>query len=276
MNSTLDDVQDPQVAQKKIHWWHEELERMVKGEARHPATQACQSSFQHVAKTPSDSGTNPAMLACLAILSSVSDARFSPPSSLQDRDQQLIRNFSARLALLSHALSADANDLELSSHPAIAAEALAKHEQLERLPALLHRGQAVFSDETYKAHNVKPSELAASIRVSATAVKADEQKSPNSLAGIPIIQAQEPETLNAKKALIKAAIEDTHAALLKATIHPDVTDRYRKKSLLPLWRLIVLRRKQLSLWESKQPDLLREHMSLTPVSKLFHAWRNRR
>ena len=26
LNSTLDDVQDPEVAQKKIHWWHEELE----------------------------------------------------------------------------------------------------------------------------------------------------------------------------------------------------------------------------------------------------------
>jgi hypothetical protein len=271
LNGTLDDVQDPEVAQQKIHWWHEELERMINGSARHPATQACQESIQHSNTNLTKDETNPIMFACLAVLSSVSDVRFTPPATMGDRDQQLVKNFTARLALLSHALSDDINDLDMTSHPAIAAEGLAKHEQLLRLPALLHRGHAVFSDETYKTHNVTPSDLAADVRVSADSDSNDETTAPASLAGIPVIEDKP-----GKKSLIKAAVEDTHAALLKATIHSGVNHRYRQAALLPLWRMIVLRRKQLALWEKKQPDLLREHMTLTPVSKLFHAWRNRR
>lgn len=271
LNSTLDDVQDPEVAQKKIHWWHEELQRMINGEARHPATQGCQKSFLSSNTLFAKRDPNPIMFACLAILSSVSDVRFTPPATMEDRNEQLVKNFTARLALLCHALSDDINDLDMATHPAIAAEGLAKHEQLMRLPALLHRGHAVFSDETYKSHNISPSDLAADIRIAAESESNAETTAPASLAGIPVVEDKP-----GKRLLIKAAIEDTHAALLKASIHPDVSKRYRHEALLPLWRMIILRRKQLALWENKQPDLLREHMTLTPVSKLFHAWRNRR
>jgi hypothetical protein len=189
---------------------------------------------------------------------------------MQDRDEQLIKNFTARLALLSHALSDDIDDLDMTTHAPLAAEGLAKHEQLMRLPALLHRGHAVFSDESYKTHKITPSDLAADVRV-ASATETDNEKAPVSLAGIPIVEDKP-----GKRSLIRTAIEDTHATLVKASIHNDVVQRYRHESLLPLWRMIILRRKQLALWEKKQPDLLREHMTLTPVSKLFHAWRNRR
>lgn len=286
LNSTLDDVQDPAVAQQKIHWWHEELERMLNGESRHPATQACQHELTGFDSGLVDSKTNPMMFACLAILSSVSDVRFTPPATMNDRDEQLVKNFTARLALLSHALSGDVHDLDMTTHSAVAAEGLAKHEQLIRLPALLHRGHAVFSDETYKTHNVKPSDLAADVRVAA-AVEPDIEAmaSPSSpatpAAGTPTAKSSAViipimEDKPGKRSIIKAAIEDTHAALLKASIQSEVSQRYRHDPLLPLWRLIILRRKQLALWEKEQPNLLREHMTLTPLSKLYHAWRNRR
>jgi hypothetical protein len=271
LNGTLDDVQDPEVAQKKIHWWHEELERMINGCARHPATQGCQSSFLSSNSLFAKGDPNPIMFACLAVLSSVSDVRFTPPATDKDRNEQLIKNFTSRLALLSHALSDEITDLDMTSHPATAAEGLAKHEQLIRLPALLHRGHAVFSDENYKSHHVSPTDLAADVRVAANPESDVGMKTPASLAGIPVIEEKP-----GKQSIIRAAIEDTHAALLKASIHPEVSGRYRQKALLPLWRMIILRRKQLALWENKRPDLLREHMTLTPVSKLFHAWRNRR
>lgn len=302
LNNTLDDVQDPQVAQQKIHWWHEELERMLNSEARHPATQACQGSFASSSSQFSDATTNPIMLACLALLSSVSDARFTPPATMKDRDEQLIKNFTARLALMSHALSNDLSDLKLTSHSAIAAEGLAKHEQLIRLPALLHRGHAAFSDDTYKFYKITPGDLAAGVRVSsnteptedyASVAKAnrmpgggappDYGKSAGKMPATGSLAATNPammipivEDKPGKQLIIKAAIEDTHAALLKASIHPEVSSRYRHEPLLPLWRMIILRRKQLALWEHKQPNLLREHMTLTPLGKFFHAWRNRR
>ena len=267
LNGTLDDVQDPEVAHQKIHWWHEELERMINGEARHPATKACQNSLSLAATGATQTGTNPTLIACLAVLSSVSDVRFTPPASIEDRDRQLVKNYSARLALLSHALSKDINDLDIESHPAIAAEGLAKHEQLLKLPALLHRGHAVFSDDNYKSHGITPSDLAKDIRVAESTEPSTNE--PSMI--IPIVEEKP-----GKQSLVKAAIEDTHATLLKATLHPEVSKRYRHASLLPLWRLIVLRRKQLELWERKQPNLLREHMTLTPLTKFFHAWRNRR
>lgn len=268
LTRTLDDVQDPDVAHQKIHWWHEELERMIIGQARHPATLGCQNSARSARKPLANDDPHPLLEACLAILSSVSDQRFTPPATIQDRNDTLVKNFTARLALLSHALSASEHDLDMTSHPAIAAEGLAKHEQLIRLPALIHRGHPVFSDETYKLHNVTPGDLAAGIRVAANPPGNARSTSINS---IPIVEDKP-----GKKTIIKTAIEDTHATLVKATIHPDVAGRYRQAPLLPLWLLIILRRKQLALWENKQPDLLKEHIRLTPVAKLYHAWRNRR
>lgn len=36
----VDEIADPGVAQTKLAWWHEELSRLYRGEARHPITQA--------------------------------------------------------------------------------------------------------------------------------------------------------------------------------------------------------------------------------------------
>lgn len=270
LSTTLDDVQEQDVAQKKIHWWHEELERMCQGESRHPSTKDCQAEAINVTKRYPKPSENPFLSTCLSLLSSVSTARLQPAETIAERDQQLIQNFQARLALLSHALSNDSKDLDTATHPEQSAEALAKHEQLTRLPALIHRGHAVFSDETYRAHNVSPKDLAAGIRV-ASDMNSETANDDSSLSGIPIIEEKV-----GKQTLLTSAIEDAHATLIKATVSVNVSKRYRNDPLLPLWRLLVLRRKQLALWQKKQPDLLTEHMALTPIAKLFHAWCNRR
>jgi len=274
LNTTLDDVQDPQVAEKKIHWWHEEIERMIAGEARHPSTKACQQDFV-AGHESSTSGDSAIAGACLSLLSSVSTVRFTPPETMEQRREQLVSNFRGRLALLSHALSNEIADLAPDSHPEIAAEALAKHDLLARLPSLLHRGQPVFCTEDYKAHGISPSDLAAGVRVaaaeSASAENGDELANKSTLASIPVVSEK-----NGTVTMLSSAIEDTHASLVKACVKPDVSERYRHTSLLPLWRIIVLRRKQLALWQKKQPNLLREQMSLTPLSKFLCAWRHRR
>lgn len=270
LSTTLDDVQEQDVAQKKIHWWHEELERMCQGESRHPSTKSCETEAVSVTNDYPKLSENPFLSTCLSLLSSASTARLKPAKTIAERDQQLVQNFQARLALLSHALSSSTQDLDTSTHPKQSAEALAKHEQLTRLPTLIHRGHAVFSDETYRTHNVSPKDLAAGIRV-ATELHSEPADNENSLSGIPVIEER-----SGNLTLLKSAIEDTHATLIKATVSVNVSERYRKDPLLPLWRLLVLRRKQLALWQKKQPDLLTEHMALTPIAKLFHAWRNRR
>ena len=39
------DVTEPTVAEKKIHWWHEEIDRLINAEPRHPATVAFKANF---------------------------------------------------------------------------------------------------------------------------------------------------------------------------------------------------------------------------------------
>ena len=270
LSTTLNDVQEHQVAEKKIHWWHEELQRMCEGSARHPSTKACQDDAALLTKQYPDLAENPFMTGCLSLLSSTSTTRFTPPQTISERQSQLVENFQSRLALLSHALSESVEDLEVATHPEQAAEALGKHDQLSRLPSLIHRGHPVFSDETYKSHNVNPNDLAAGIRVASNPENLSHNTG-NTLVGIPIIEEKA-----GKKSLLTEAIADTHATFADATTRTTVSSRYRREPLLPIWRLLVLRRKQLALWEKNRPDLLVEHMALTPIAKLFHAWRNRR
>ena len=289
LGSTLDDVQEPQVAERKIHWWHEELQRMVDGEARHPATKGCQDAIRFTdsetdAENPA--GQSAGLAACLALLSAVSTSRFSPPATSADADELIEQSFTARLALLSHALSSDIGDLDTASHSAQVARALGKFDQLSRLPPLLHRGHAVFSDDTYQKYKLRPTDLASHIRVASNTEGADDVHAGEAAAGSADSErAQQSSSLNAipvvvenpaRVTLIADAIADTHAELTTACNEPAVSQRYRTAPLLPLWRLVILREKQVKLWQQKQPDLLRERLTMTPLSKLFWAWRNKR
>ncbi len=303
LSSTLEEVHEPQVAERKIHWWHEELQRMVEGTARHPAVQACQSSLL-VTDTPpwatlqtSEAGVasvtdNPALNACLNIVSAASSIRFTPPATDADANTLLEQSYLARLALLAHALSGNVDDLNLQRHSRFAARALGKHEQLSRLPQLIHRGQAVFSDALYKKHAIRPSDLAERIRIanettsetaSELANETDSASQPHGsgnnnaaplaasrLGAIPV-SIDKP----GRQALLNAAIADTHADFRQALEDGETQPRYRQAPLQPLWRLIALRERQLAMWQRNSPDLLRERSTLTPLKKLFHAWRNR-
>lgn len=255
LSTTLEDVQEPHVAEQKIHWWHEEIQRLLTGVARHPDFQPCQSELASVAA---------AQAPCLAILSAASTQRFTPPATKAEADLLITQSFTARQALLAHALSESADDLDIDTHSDDAALALGKHEQLSRLPSLIHRGLPVFSDETYKEFNIQASDLAEHIRVASSS-------SSTSLKQIPIV-VEKP----GRQALLKAAISATHDQLRNALSNDDVVNRYKQKPYLPIWRLLVLREKQLALWQRTPPDLLRERTTLTPLAKLYTAWRNKR
>lgn len=265
MATTLDDVQEPQVAEKKIHWWHEELQRLTDGVARHPATQHNQEAL---------TGLDAAQSACLEIVSVASTQRFTPPATTTESDAALTRSFLARLALLSHALSDDENDLDTATHLPGAALAFAQHDQLTRLPMLIHRGLPVFSDELYQSFDTRPVDLAEHIRVASDTtdeLTATESAPPgSSLKSIPIVTDRP-----GRKRLIAHAIERNHSTFTLAMNDPQTQQRYRKTPLLPLWRLLALRKSQLDLWARHPPDLLRERTTLTPLAKLWRAWRNK-
>ncbi|ASJ75226.1 hypothetical protein [Granulosicoccus antarcticus] len=282
LGTTLEAVHEPQVAERKIHWWHEELQRMSEGSARHPAAQACQSSLvlSNNPSWPADQNNeadqtaidaHPALNACLNIVSAASTMRFTPPSSEKEANALLEKNYLARMALLAHALSDNIDDLDLPGHSSLAALALGKFEQLSRLPHLIHRGQAVFSDQLYKQHAIRPTDLAGKIRIAPDAESPSTKQASSGLHSIPLT-VEKPEI----QALLNAAITTAHQDFQRAMADDETVSRYRQAPLLPLWRLIVLREKQLAMWQRNPPNLLRERTTLTPLVKLFHAWRNRR
>lgn len=256
--TTLDDVQEPQVAEKKIHWWHEELQRLREAQARHPAAKSCQADLK---------GLEKAQAVCLDILSVSSSQRFSPASTIEQSNQAITQSYLARLALLAHALSNNPSDLDTSSHTGEAARAFGYYEQLARLPTLVHRGLPVFSDELYHNYQIKPHDLAARIRIAGD----ENSNNGSSLKGIPVSTEKTP-----VQPLINHVIDNCKKAFDDAVMHEQTIKRYRDNALLPLWRLLVLRQQQQKLWQKKRPDLLREHLTLTPIVKLYHCWLNKR
>ena len=273
MATTLDDVQENQVAEKKIHWWHEEIQRLHDGHARHPATQQNQADLQ---------GLDMAQLACLEIISVASTQRFTAAGTRATGEAELIRSFKARLSLLAHALSESESDLDTGTHLDGVALAFGLYDQLARLPALLHRGLPVFSDELYKQFQIQPQTLAEHIRVAESAqsdntgsTHAPGTTTSTTLKNIPIVSDKSATETSGRQQLLAHAIDHCHDALSSATNDAQSAERYRSNAILPLWRLLVLRKYQLDLWQKQQPDLLRERTTLTPLVKLFRAWQHR-
>ena len=278
MATTLDDVQEHQVAEKKIHWWHEEIQRLHDGTARHPATQQNQVDLQ---------GLDGAQLACLEIVSVASTQRFTAADTHATAEAELIRSFKARLSLLAHALSESVSDLDSDTHLDGVALAFGLYDQLARLPALIHRGLPVFSDELYQQFQIRPQTLAEHIRVAESA-QSDSQPDKTSvtlaqkatasptLKSIPIVTDKSGSEKSGRQQLLAHAIDHCHDALTSAMNDAKCAQRYRSDATLPLWRLLVLRKYQLDLWQKQQPDLLRERTTLTPLVKLFRAWQHRK
>ena len=264
---TLDDVNDPGVAERKVHWWHEELARLAGGAPRHPRTVACADSL---------AGDEAATAALLDVLSVAATTRYTPPSDDLEWHARLARDHGARLALLAHALGEAADDL---ADPAVRhtglATGLGLHETLSRLPALLHRGFAVFPDATYRSHGLNPAALARHVR----------REGPDGarLGGIPVVTDGSGDTDDAngavdakRRAIVAASVDAASTALEGALTDPDHHAAYSREARAPIARLAALRARKLRLWREQRPDLLRETVTPTPLAKFLVAWRHRR
>lgn len=263
MTETLLTVTEQQVAQSKIHWWHEEIDRLIAGNARHPAVQACQTEL---------AGLQNVRQHCLNLLSAVARDRYSPAADDAELEARLQLELGAQLALMSHALLKDQRALEDDTYrfPELAI-ALGKVDRLLRLPNLLHRGYAVFSTACYAEHKLTQAELIAGVRVAGVT------SGSNDASGGKTVRCQK---------LLSTAINDANQCMQKAICKPpcslrvkhdaEASDYVNQTGMLPLVILASLRAKQLHIWQRKPPDLLRERTTLTPVAKYLIAWRCKR
>ncbi len=258
LECSMHEVTEPQVAEKKVHWWHEELARLGKAQARHPVCLDVQGFIYN----------EQVVTHSLAVLSAAANERYSPAQSIEDWQLGLQQDYNARLALLQLAL-ASGTDLPVHTHnskearqsPAQAnaipnalwmaqlALALGHFDCLDNLALLLHKGLAVYSDAHYQQHKLQPEKL---IEARAKTTESDVHN---------FIQ---------KQLQLALAEFDKLAEMLKRS-----DSRYTQHEL-PFLILAKLRHKQLQLWQKQQPDLLRESIKLTPITKFWHAWRCRR
>jgi len=237
-NSLLD-VQDPAVAQQKIHWWHEELDRLDNTSATHPSLIACQfiHDNQRLKKH------------CMAVLSAAANERMAPATTEADLSAELGSDYYARGALLLDGLIGKPSTPELMDQllPDLA-NAFSHSARLRQLRRLLHRGIAVFSDEYYKQFDLEPTTL------------------------IQYVASDEPRNEKIDR-LIADRVDLAAAAHAKAETALTIDMVKQQSSLLPLLTLTHMRQQQIRLWQKVRPDLLKESITPTPVRKFWLTWR---
>ena len=242
ISHALHDVSEPQVAEKKIHWWHEELARLAKQSARHPDCIAVQPFLHHVLDVK----------ASLKLLSTTSNERFTPYNNDQSLQQGIQDDFGARLQLLDSALGANSN---VQTREAIAL-GLGYFERLDELVVLLRNSYTAFSDERYAKYSVKPEQLLAYSNKAISSDTADSEMADDNTAQ-----------------LLAEAVKETIDALENALL--QIESELSPVSL-PIQIICRIRLAQVKLWRKRKPDLLRESMKLTPLRKFIITYRCKR
>ncbi len=230
------DVATPEVAHKKLHWWHEELERLHQGQARHPNTKACRDL----------AGDDKARDAALDVLGAAADERYTPAATMKELDERLARGYGGLLALCEASL-AGTSVTETRDALSPLAVGLGHHHRLTHLPRLLAAGQPVFPNELYERHGTEPASL---ISTSSDTIAAADQ------------------------ALLADAIAHATTHLEAGISNADAQwpNRSDKRAIVVLARL---RLRQLESWAKRRTALHREGHSLPPILKLWIAWRTR-
>lgn len=236
LEDALLDVTSPEVAHQKLHWWHEELDRLHTGKPRHPETLACAEL----------AGDEAAHEAVLNVLGAAADERYTPAQTTQELDTHLVRSSHGLMALVLAGL--EQTPVQVIHEPVAAmAEGLALHNRLARLPQLWSAGQSVFAADMYAQHGIEASDLA----------RADDER-----------------TLAAGSALITEAIANARSRLVTGI--DKTNDLWpRGHAARPVLVLAHLRLRQLDAWAKRSTVLSREYFTLPPLAKLWIAWRHR-
>ncbi len=237
--NSLADVQEPAVAQQKIHWWHEELDRLDDNAATHPTLAACQTIHDNTRLKKH----------CLAILSAAANERMTPATNGKALAEQLTSDYSARGMLLLDGLYGEPAPDEIAKQvvPNLA-KAYSHSDRLRQIRHLLHRGIPVFSNEYYEKFDLEPTALIEHIT-------SDEGRN---------------EKIDA---LLTDAVDLAAAAYADIDNLLPISMVKDEPKLLPVLTLTRLRHQQINLWQKQRPDLLKVSLTPTPVRKFWLAWR---
>ena len=255
LTDVLLDVIDPGVARTKVHWWHEELDRLHAGEPRHPTAAACREL----------AGDAAARERLLELLGAAAADRLEPARTVAALDAALGTVGGLRVALVADALAPSSGFLDApDAVPAGLAVGLARHERLSRLPPLLARRHPVFSAELYARHGLDERALLAGVRLAPVEGEA----------GVDASASSTPEATERagteRRALLREAID-----LAMDRLEGGLAEAGAARLPVPVRAFATMRLRQLALWRAKGTDLLRERRSLTPLRKAWMASRVR-
>jgi len=150
--SSLHEVSEPDVAEKKIHWWHEEIARLIQGVPRHPQAVAVSRLIQSI-------GIGPEPL--LSILEANSSEKFINAEDQPTFEKHLLDDYGSRLSLCGRIISPDlpADTISSKTRRHIAC-GLGITDKLIHFRHLYHSGYPVFPDSDYERHQLTPEQFA--------------------------------------------------------------------------------------------------------------------
>ncbi|MBX2826323.1 MAG: squalene/phytoene synthase family protein [Gammaproteobacteria bacterium] len=233
--TTLHEVTEPTVAEQKIHWWHEELERLGHGNPRHP-------DAVNVAPVLQAQGIR--VKEFLPLMQANNEEKFHNASDEADLHHRLEQDYGTRLALCERILQPGTNTgigTPVTTLQPAWARGVGEVERLRQLPYLHHRAYPVFPDSVYTRYHLAPEEL--------------------------FLPAQREAATQLLKNRIDNAVESLSQALALGSNAGDVHPS------LPLRIYAELRKRQLERWHREPLQLLSGSISLTPMRKFWVAWR---
>ncbi|MBX2825414.1 MAG: squalene/phytoene synthase family protein [Gammaproteobacteria bacterium] len=149
--SVLHEVTEPAVAEQKIHWWHQEIERLQTGDSRHPAATIVYPAVGRYALNPEH---------FLSILQANNNEKYLNAADEDSFQQRLQIDYGARLALCTAVLTETNSDTPTTWTPVPEwAGAFGTFERLRQLAYLHHRAYPVLPDSDYRGASLEPANL---------------------------------------------------------------------------------------------------------------------
>ena len=279
------EVSEPTVAEKKIHWWHEEIARLADGQPRHPAAKNYLDFFSQLPATEQQQAAN----SLLTILSCHSEEKFNTMEDQASFEELLVSDGRAkhRLLNLAHLKAADAAATDRASgeskerghahakpihfidseadkeHGIKAVETTAGKQSdddlllglslFHRLAAfhkLYHAGLPVWPDSLYRQYNLSPE----SIKQNDSTEK----------------------WLNLQSDLFERTIAPLERAQLSSVNSPADNPRQHPDAQLATAIYSAIRVAQLRVWKKNRTNLLQQYRTVTPLKKAWICWRLQR
>jgi len=281
------EVSEPSVAEKKIHWWHEEIARLAALEPRHPTTKQYLDFFKRLSATEQKQATS----SLLTVLSCHSEEKFNRLEDQSSFEQLLLTDGAARQTLmtLAHLKSTDyangaaadnnteeprAVPIHFAGTPVDSSQKSQTTEQtngattaglqsgndqvlglslfhrLASFHRLYHAGLPVWPDSLYKQYNLSPETI-------------KQNESREKLAEL-------------QNNLFEQTLSWLKPAQLSSIDSSNNNQRQHNDAHLVTAIYSAIRLAQVQTWKKHRTNLLEQYRTVTPVRKAWICWRLQR